>query len=134
MVPIKDFSRVINYSQSLNVRFTITINSYAHLNYMYNEEEANLLKFCFGNIIYLLSEDIKTLEEVSKYCGTTKDGSLITVEELKALSSFEAIINMMRLMPIKASLIPDYKINWGYEDKIEEIPIRKTIDVKIFEK
>ena len=133
MVPIKDFSKVINYSQSLNIRFTITINSYAHLNYMYKEDEANLLKYCFGNIFYLLSEDINTLEEISKYCGSTKNGSLVTVEELKALEPFDAVINMMRMMPIKSSLLPDYKINWGYEDKKEEIPIRKLNEVIIFE-
>ena len=132
MVPIKDFARVINFSRSLNIIFTITINSNTHLKYMYNEENANLLKYCFGNIVYLLSEDINTLEEIAKYGGFAKEGRLISVEELKTLSPFEAIIFMIRMMPIKTNLLPDYKIDWGYKENTEEMPKRLENDIKVF--
>ncbi len=133
MVPIKDFTRVINYCRSINIILTITIQSYAHLAYMY-KDEINLLRYCFGNMIYLLSEDIKTLEEVSKSCGMSKNGPLITIEELKLLKPFEAVITIPRMMPIKTMLLPDYKIDWGYEVKKEEIPLRNIADAKIYEK
>ena len=133
MVPIKDFARVINNCQSLNIRFTITINSYAHLEFMYTKDDAALLKYCFANTIYLLSEDINTLEEISKYCGSTNNGPLITVEELKVLKTFEAVISMIRMMPIKTKLIPDYKTKWPFEEKQEKIPIRMENNIKIYE-
>ena len=131
MLPIKDFTSVIQNSRSLSIRFTVTIQSFEHLKYMY-KENVNILKYCFANIIYLLSEDLPTLEEISRYCGETNNKPLITVEELKLLNNFEAIINMIRMLPIKAKLIPDFKINWGYEDKIIELPKRKEQEVKLY--
>ena len=96
---------------------------------MYSKEEADILKMCFGNIVYLLSDDIYTLEEISKYCGTKEvDGKLlplITVEELKTLDYFEAIILMSRTMPIKTKLLPDYQIDYGYKNKLIDVPTRQ---------
>ena len=64
----------------------------------------------------------------------SKNGPLITIEELKLLKPFEAVITIPRMMPIKTMLLPDYKIDWGYEVKKEEIPLRNIADVKIYEK
>ena len=132
MLPIKDFAGVIQNSRSLNIRFTVTIQSYEHLKYMY-KENINILKYCFANIIYLLSEDLPTLEELSRYCGESNNKPLISVEELKSLDYFESIIIMIRMMPIKTTLLPDYKINWGYKDIITELPIREEKEIKLFE-
>ena len=137
MIPIKNFSSMIQSSRSLNIRFTITINSYAHLNYLYGEQNARLLRYCFGNIIYLLSEDMPTIEEFSKYCGTIKEEGkeqpLISTEELRILKPFEAVISMIRMMPIKTTLIPYYKWNLTEENTEKEMPARKEIEINKYE-
>ena len=128
LIPIKDFSKLIAFSRSINVRFTVVIQSYKHLETMYSKEDAEILKMCFGNIIYLLSNDIYTLEEISSYCGNQLvDGNivpLITPEELKTMSNFESIIIMPRMMPFRTKLLPDYQTPWGYEDIPNEVPKR----------
>ena len=69
-----------------------------------------------GNIIYLLANDMDTLQEISSLCGQTQTEKgiepLITKEELKLLNNFEAIILIPRVYPIKTKLLPDYKIDW----------------------
>ena len=134
MIPIKDFGKILNYCRSLNIKITITIQSYIHLNNMYSKEETEILKMCFGNIIYLLSEDIYTLKEISNYCGMidNKDTPLISIEDLKTLNPFEAIIIMPRTMPYKTKLLPDYKIDWGYNSNIVDIPIRKFKELNYY--
>ena len=131
MIPIKNFSSVIEMCRSLRIRFTVTIQSFEHLKYMYGEN-INILKYCFSNIIYLLSTDQKTLEEISRYCGDRNNKPLITVEELKTLNNFEAIVTMIRMMPIKTNLLPDYKIDWGYATKDIDLPERKPKEIKVY--
>lgn len=136
MVPIRNFAKLLGYCRSMNIKITVTIQSYIHLMNMYKKEETEILKMCFGNIIYLLSEDIYTLEEISKYCGNVVENNkikpLITVEELKTINVFEAIILMTRMMPIRTKLLPDYKIEWGYEEVPAEIPERKENNTQIY--
>lgn len=137
LIPIRDFAATIQRCRALGIRFTVTINSFAHLNYLYSEEDAKILRYCFGNLIYLLSEDIPTLEEFSKYCGTKiengKEVSLISIEELRTIKTFNAIVSMMRMIPIRTELLPDYKTDWGYKDKDKEIPKRKTTEIKLYQ-
>ena len=40
---------------------------------------------------------------------------LITVEELKVMKQFEAIVLIPRMMPYKTKLLPDYKIDWNLD-------------------
>lgn len=134
MVPIRDFARLIEYCRSIKVRFTITVRSYIHLCNMYSKEDAAILRMCFGNFIYLLSDDIYTLEEISKYCGNTENGEpLISIEELKTLEPFEGIILMPRTMPYKTKFLPDFKIDYGLKDIRKEIPKREDTEIKIYE-
>ena len=136
-LPIKNFSQQLAHSRSLGIRITVAIQSFIHLQNMYSKEEVEILKMCFGNIIYLLSDDIYTLEEISKYCGQKEENSklspLITIEELKTLEPFEAIIIMTRMMPFKTKLIPDYKINWGNTEEKASFELRKIEEIKLFE-
>ena len=128
LVPIKDFALKLGYCRSINIRITVAIQSFAHLSNMYSKEDVEILKMCFGNTVYLLSEDIYTLEEISKNCGTQlikdKEEPLISVSELKTLDYFEAIILMPRTMPFRTKLLPDYEIDWGYEVKKATLPTR----------
>ena len=78
-----------------------------------------------GNTIFLLASDIDTLEMISKACGRSdENSSLITVEELKVLDTFEAIILTSRMYPIKTKLLPYYQM---------DIPSVKPLDIKPLE-
>lgn len=115
-IPIKDFNNLIVLSRGCNIKITIFIKSFITLKNIYGIENTELLKFEFGNIIYLMSNDIETIEEISKLCGKQKIGNelvpLISVEDLRMLKQFEAIVLIQRINPIKTKLIPDYKIVW----------------------
>ncbi len=136
MIPIKDFALKLGFCRSINIRITVTIQSYVHLANMYSKEDVEILKMCFGNTIYLLSEDIYTLEEMSNRCGTQlvdgKEEPLISVSELKTFGYFEAVILMPRMMPFRTKMLPDYKIDWGYQDEEIEIPMRNKNNINIY--
>ena len=137
MLPILNFSKIINYARSISVNITVVIKSYLDLINTYGKENTEIIKSCFSNIIYLLSSDIYTLEEISKMCGNTevngKVKPLITEEELKTLKAFEAIILIPRTMPYKTTLIPDYKIEWNLVKKDLPIPKREIKTVNLYE-
>ena len=126
---------MFNYSRSIYIRYTVVIRSFNDLLNVYGKEDTEMLKMCFGQIIYLLSNDIYTLEEISKLCGNQeKNGQiipLITVEELKYLEKFEAIFLIPRIMPFRTKLIPDYQIRWPFKETKSELELRKqnTLDI-----
>ena len=104
--------------------------NYQQLISVYGKEEAEILKLCFGNILYLLSNDIYSLEEISKMCGeVSKDVPLITIEELKTMRQFEAIVLMPRIYPYRTKLTPSYKLDWGYEVEETEVPKRNIVEI-----
>ncbi len=109
---IKDFINVINNARSINIKFTIFVMSLLELRNVYGDETTEFIKISFGNIIYLLANDIETLEEISKRCGKKDNIPLITPEELKLLDMFEAIILMPRVLPIRTKLKSDSEIKW----------------------
>ena len=121
LIPIKEFSNMLTLSRSYNIKFSIFIRSLLELRNTYCEEGTEILKIVFGNIVYLLANDIETLEDISKACGIkqTEKGfePLISVEELKLLDSFEAVVLIPRINPIKTKLLPDYKIDWKFSDE-----------------
>ena len=126
LIPIKNFAKIINHSRSLYLTFTVTIKSYIDLINTYGKENFEIIKLCFPNIIYLYANDLFTLEEFSKLCGNkNNDTPLISVEELKTIDTFESIVILPRLMPFRTKLVPDYKINWGFETKPEDLELRK---------
>lgn len=114
LYPIRNFEKVLNYSRGIYITFTLMIRGFNDLKNKYGKEETEIIKLCFGNLVYLFSQDIETLEEVSNLCGKTcEDGivkSLISVEELKTLKVFEAIVLIPRMMPIKTKLLPFYEM------------------------
>lgn len=136
MLSLKDAPNILNYSRSINIRYTVVIRSFNDLLNVYGKENTEMIKMCFGKIIYLLSNDIYTLEEVSKLCGNQeKDGNvipLVTVEELKYLDKFEAIFLIPRVMPFRTKLLPDYEIKWPFEENISELNIREENELNIY--
>lgn len=129
LVPIKNFSEIINYARSININFTVVIKSYLDLINTYGKDNGKLIALCFGNYIYLYTNDITTLEGFSKLCGNKVEGNkvipLVSVEDLKLIEQFEAVFLLPRLMPFKGKLTPDYKIDWGYKSSNAEFEIRK---------
>ena len=109
--PIYDFPKVLNYSRGLGINFTIMIRGFNDLKNTYGKEETEMIKLGFTNIVYLLSQDAETIEEISRYCGNKSQNTpLISVEELKTINMFEAIIITTRIMPFKTKLLPYYQI------------------------
>lgn len=118
--PIKDFIDMLSISRSLNIRLTISIRSILHLENVYGPKNTDFIKMSFGNIFYLLSNDIRTLDIISKECGRKSEHEdLITLEELKILQPFEAIIIASRMYPIRTKLLPYYELNIKDVDPIK---------------
>ena len=117
LLPMLDFNMSLSMARSNNIKFSVFVKSLLELKNLYGKENAEVLKMNFGNIVYLLANDMETLEDISELCGREMVGNeikpLITVEELKLLKPFEAIILIPRMYPIKTKLLPDYKINWN---------------------
>ena len=62
-----------------------------------------------------------------------KETPLITITELKTLNTFEAIVLHTRMLPFRTKLLPDYQIDWGYQDENIEIPTREKNIVSQYE-
>lgn len=137
LLPIKNFSKIINYMRGIRIRLTVFIKSFIDLTSNYGEENAEIIKMCFGSILYLLANDLTTLEEISKLCGNEMvNGNiepLITVEELKIFNNFEAIALIPRMMPFKTKLLPDYQIDFGYEVIEVDLPSRNKKSISVFD-
>lgn len=136
MLPLKNLTSLINNGRCLGINYTIVVQSFTDLKQMYEKDELEVLKMQFPNIIYLLSNDINTLKEISDLCGNTKIGKeikpLITPEELKCLDIFEAVILCVRMHPFRTKLIPDYKIEWNLSYENKKMDDRKVTEIKIF--
>ena len=132
LMPIKDFYGKLNYARGINIRITAFIKNLTNLNNIYGNKNKDLIRMCFDNIIYLLANDLYTLEEISKLCGDTGRGPLISIEELKTMDYFNEIILIPRMMPIKTKVKPDYEIEWDMDKSIIDVPKLEKVDRKIF--
>ncbi len=147
MPPLKDVTSMITAARSRLMRFTMIIQNFAQLNEVYGEQNAETIKGNCGNMIYLISTELRALEEISKMCGeikvkTGKDEKekeetrpLITISDLQKLKMNEVIIRRLRMPPFKTKLTPDYKMDWGRKFKEadpKDIKPRETREVKVF--
>ena len=144
MPPLKDVTTMITAARSRQMRFTLIIQNFAQLNEVYGEQNAETIKGNCGNLVYLISTELKALEEISKMCGEVKSKEndktvstpLVTVSDLQKLSLFEVIIRRVRLAPFKTKLTPNYLMNWGKtypRTNINDVPPRETHDVEVFD-
>jgi hypothetical protein len=86
-----------------------------------------------GNTIFLLSNDIRTLELISRECGRVDENNpLINIEELKVLDVFEAIVLINRMYPIKTKLLPYYQFGIDEVSPITLEPLEYN-EIKIYE-
>lgn len=120
--PIKNFLDILTYSRSLGIRLTMVVQSMLHLENIYGPKTTEFIRMAIGNTIFLLANDIHTLEVISKECGKKDENTLlINVEELKTLKYFEAIIITSRMYPIKTKLLPYFEF---------QIPKVASVDLK----
>ena len=147
MPPLKDVTTMITAARSRRIRFTMIIQNFAQLDSVYGKDDAETIRGNCGNIIYLITTELKALEEISKMCGEVKSKKddktastpLVTVSDLQRMKQYEVIILRMRKQPFKTKITPNYKLNWGVKYPKAKYPIRKkrkvsTFDIKEFVK
>lgn len=141
MPPLKDVTTMITAARSRRVRFTMIIQNFAQLDSVYGKDDAETIRGNCGNIIYLITTELKALEEISKMCGEVKSKKddktastpLVTVSDLQRMKQFETIILRMRKQPFKTKLTPNFKINWGKTYPRAKYPTRPRREVHTFD-
>ena len=147
MPALKDVESMITASRSRNIRFSFVIQNFSQLDKVYGQEVANTIRGNCGNFVYLMSTEIKALEEISKLCGDKKPEKvdkdkpqppirpLLTVSDLQSFKKWEVLIKRFRSNPFKVKLTPNFDIDWGKQyDKLGYIKRQKgevqTFDIK----
>ena len=142
MPPLKDVDSMVSAARSRDIRFTFIIQNFAQLNDVYGNEVAEVIKGNCGNLVYLISTELKALEEISKMCGEVKvtdekdknaTRPLISISDLQKMKLFEAIIIRLRTNPFRTKLEPDYKMNWGIERVEAPYPSRNKEIIQTFD-
>ena len=141
MPPLKDVTTMITAARSRLIRFTMIVQNFAQLDDVYGKEEAETIRGNCGNIIYLITTELKALEEISKMCGEEKSKKddktastpLVTVSDLQRMKQFEVIILRMRMQPFKTKFTPYFKLNWGRKYPPAKYPTRPKKEVHTFD-
>lgn len=141
MPPLKDITTMITAARSRLIRFTMIIQNFAQLDEVYGKENAETLKGNCGNIIYLITSELKALEEISKMCGEKKSKKddktastpLVTVSDLQRMKQFEVIIIRLRMQPFRTKFTPNFKMNWGKTYPKADYPEREKQPVHTFD-
>ena len=141
MPPLKDVTTMITAARSRKIRFTMIIQNFAQLDSVYGKDDAETIRGNCGNIIYLITTELKALEEISKMCGEEKSKKedktastpLVTVSDLQRMKQYEVIILRMRKQPFKTKFIPNYKLDWGIKYPIAKYPTRAKKEVHTFD-
>lgn len=141
MPPLKDVTTMITAARSRKIRFTMIIQNFAQLDDVYGKEEAETIRGNCGNIVYLITTELKALEEISKMCGEEKSKKddktastpLVTVSDLQRMKQFEVIILRMRKQPFKTKFTPYFKIDWGMKYPPAKYPTRPKQEVHTFD-
>lgn len=145
MPPLKDVTTMITASRSRKIRFNFIIQNFSQLTEVYGEHNGETIKGNCGNIIYLISSELKALEELSKLAGEKKSKKedktvstpLVTVSDLQRMKFSETVILRLRKMPFKTKLTPNFEMvknnMWGKEYPKSEYPVRERRPVQIFD-
>ena len=141
MPPLKDVTTMITAARSRRIRFTMIIQNFAQLDSVYGKDDAETIRGNCGNIIYLITTELKALEEISKMCGEVKSKKddktastpLVTVSDLQRMKQYETIIMRMRKQPFKTKLTPNFKLDWGTKYPDAKYPTREKREVQTFD-
>lgn len=99
IVPIKNICNIISLGSSFNINFIVFIKNFLSLNNLYGRENGEMLKIYFKNIIYLYSNDVETLEYISKLIGNDD-----SISSLRNLKDNEALFIIIRVLPFIVNL------------------------------
>ncbi len=145
MPPLKDVTTMVTAARSRKIRFSFIIQNFAQLSQVYGQENGDTIRGNCGNIIYLISSEMKALEEISKMCGEVKSKEkdktastpLVTVSDLQRLKMWTIIVLRTRCMPFKTVLKPNFEMEkenrWGKKYAKAEYPIRTENHVQLFD-
>ena len=141
MPPLKDVDSMVSAARSRDIRFTFIIQNFAQLNDVYGENVAQVIRGNCGNLVYLISTELKALEEISKMCGEVKSKEkdktastpLVTVSDLQKLKLGDAIILRLRMSPFKTKYTPNFKIDWGEDFPEATYPERELKPIELFD-
>lgn len=145
MPPLKDVTTMVTAARSRKIRFSFIIQNFAQLSQVYGQENGDTIRGNCGNIIYLISSEMKALEEISKMCGEVKSKEkdktastpLVTVSDLQRLKLWTIIVLRTRCMPFKTVLKPNFEMEkenrWGKKYDKADYPVRTENKVSLFD-
>ena len=133
---IPNFDSLITVGRSRKIFFCIVVQSFTQLDGLYGEKEANTIRDNCNIKIFIGTDDQKTKEAFSKYCGDisleikskskstdskgqdggsntsaqTKQRPLIYPDELGRLPPETCVVKIFREFPIKATFTYRYKL------------------------
>lgn len=117
-IPIKNFTNRLDGLRSSYVRVTMLIRGLDVLTNIYGKENIDLLKYQCSNILYLMSNDLKTIEFISEFCGKkNNDEYLVSPEALRRMPEWNCILIKNRCLPYYGTLVPFYKMGINIEKK-----------------
>ncbi len=123
------FAQLLTETRSYYVLFTLFCKSLLTLKNYYDDGEFEIIKSIMSCIIYLFANDDYTLKYFSNMCGNMiekgKEVPLISETELKVLQSFEAIVIINRMYPIRTKLLPFFKYPVDMSFKDDKLPMNK---------
>lgn len=145
MPPLRDVTTMITAARSRQIRFNLVIQNFAQLNQVYGADDAETIKGNCANLVYLMSKELKALEEISKLCGDKlikakkdtqqdKEKPLISIGELQRLKMGDAIIIKDRSYPLKTKLpdMSEYNFNEPRATQVN-YPTRRTKEIRLFD-
>ena len=142
---IKDVTTMVTAARSRKIRFSFIIQNFAQLSQVYGQENGDTIRGNCGNIIYLISSEMKALEEISKMCGEVKSKEkdktastpLVTVSDLQRLKLWTIIVLRTRCMPFKTVMKPNWAMeknnSWGKKYEKAGYPVHEANQVKLFD-
>ena len=145
MPPLKDVTTMVTAARSRKIRFSFIIQNFAQLSQVYGQENGDTISGNCCNIIYLISSEMKALEEISKMCGEVKSKEkdktastpLVTVSDLQRLKLWTIIVLRTRCMPFKTVMKPNWAMekanSWGKKYEKAGYPVRGENHVKLFD-
>ena len=141
MPALKDVTSMVTAARSRKIRFTFIIQNFAQLDEVYGEKNAETIRSNCANLIYLLTNELATLEQISKLCGEVKSKEkektvstpLVTVTDLQKMKKNEIIVIRMRMRPFRTVLKGAYEVDWGEKYDEADIPEREVVPIKIFD-
>ncbi len=141
MPQLRDVTSMVTAARSRRIRFTFIIQNFAQLDEVYGDKNAETIRSNCGNTVYLLTNELSALEEISKLCGEVKSKKddktvstpLVTVTDLQKMKRNEIIVIRMRMRPFRTVLKGSYDIDWGDTYDQANIPERDVYPVRAFD-